>query len=377
MLQKTPIRIAVIGAGALGTEVILRMVSNMELRSRITDIVIIDPDRIDPENVATSRLFGEMFQRDGTSLHGRMKAEIAVEFLQLHGWRATALCDEIADVSGYTLRNEDLLVCCPDNALARVEATYTARILGLPLLDAGVLGDVTPAGRVTWFAPQPEAACYLCGLAEQRRADLLTYALSSSLSCRLPATLAMSDVPLACEALQQTATVLLAQLQRYCQSSPTDRTAGFSRSFALRLRVQKGTWNSETTALPVSPSCPWHPPAHHPLVAVDADQTFAEVLAASPWSGSERLQFAWPLCLRASCRRCGATDEQPRRVAEIRRKGYCHACKTSHQLEPLHIVGSVGPMDAMAKKTPRQLGWNGRLLLELRPALTLQSGEEH
>ncbi len=375
-------RIGVIGAGALGTEVTLRMATEMPQKLSGSTVFVIDPDRLEERNIPLSRLFLAAAKQHGMQVVGRCKAEVAagqLNSLQAQpGGNATgtscpwvAYPVEIADMSWQLLRSLDLLISCTDNALARLEATLAARCLGLPLLDGGVQGDGIDGGRVSFFSPEPEAACYLCGLGEERRAALLAFAATTSLPCTLPKDAGMGNGAWVSASLQQTAQVLLGELRklldRLAQEPPVRRVAA---SWAIRLHVdQERTWQGGTIALRRSASCPWHAGMRSPLVSVAPDQSFAEVLDGLRLPFVPRLQFAWPVCLLAVCWVCGAADRQPRRVAWVRRRGACAHCGTPHQLEPLHTVASVGQNETMAKRTPRQLGWADQQLFEVRRSM--------
>lgn len=337
-------------------------------------LTLVDPDCIAPENILLSPIFRTAFEASGRQLYGQSKSAVAASFLRSHGVATTALPCEIADVSWHRLRDLDLLVSCPDNALARVETTLVARTLRLPLLDAGVLGETAEGGRVSCFSPVDEAACYLCALSEQRRADLLSFAASASLGCRPSPEAAMRDAPLGRNALQHTATILVQVLWRWFLA-PSEPPA---QSSALRLYPRDGAWREERVTLRRSASCPWHPRPHGPFVSVEPDQTFAEALHAFPAGDSRRIQFAWPVCLLAVCECCGALDAQPRRVALVHRQGRCPHCNTPQPLTPRHTVASIGSSDPMAQKTPRQLGWSDRQLFVARPVFTPgREQEEH
>ena len=375
-------RIGLIGAGALGTEVTLRMACELPQMLAGSTVFLVDPDRVEQRNIPLSRLWHAALEEHGARIVGRSKAEIAAQQLdrqarQHQGAMLSPACRwvpfpvEIADLSWPVLRSLDLLLSCTDNALARLESTLAARSLGLPLLDGGVQGEHVEGGRVAFFSPEREAACYLCGLGEERRAALLTFAAATSLPCTMPAGAALGSDVRVSASLQHTAKVMVEQIRSFgeqlAREPPLPRA---DSSWAIRLHASEGgQWRRERIALRRSASCPWHTSMRLPLVAVGPDQSFGQALDGVRLPFVPRLQFAWPMCLRAVCRVCGAADRQPRRVALVRRKGVCAHCQTPHQLEPLQAVASVGKNEPMAKMTPRQLGWADPQLFQVRPGL--------
>lgn len=369
-----PVCVAVVGLGALGTEVILRMAGRPRLGATLKRIILIDPERIERRNIALSPLYQQASQEGRGELPGRFKAEVVAEFLQNRNMCPVSVAFvEFADVSWHVLREADVFISCPDNALARAEVAYTAHVLRRPMLDGGVLGEAGEGGRVTWFSPAQNAACYLCGLAETRRADLLAYAFSKSLSCAMPANAAMGETPFVTASLQRTAAAVVDRLAQYLETlQGSGNPADFLSSWADRIALHAEDWTCERLTLPRSATCPWHNLDNQPLVAVQADESFEQALTRAPRGIAMRLQFAWPLCVLARCRRCGARDVRPKRVALVRRHARCETCGAQGQLEPLQTVSSVGVNEPMAKMTPRQLGWDGELLLQLRPALVLE-----
>ena len=369
-------RIAVIGLGALGTEVTLRLSNTLEAIAGSHHVLLVDPDRLEEANVPLSRLYHAALKDCGPAILDSYKASVATSMLNgTEAFRSkhctwVAHRAEVADVGWGHLRSLDLLISCTDNAMARLETTFAARSLGLPVLDGGVLGGDTEGGRVTCFAPHPDAACYLCGLGEDRRAELLTLASATSLPCTVSPDAAMGSSPQVSASLERTASGLIQELQGMVNSAHVPRRA-WSASWGMRLQPGDGTdgWRSERISLRRSASCPWHSGMRLPLVSVLVDQTFRQALAGLRIPFSPRLQFPWPICLLAVCRVCGARDEQARRVALVRRSGVCKRCRSPHQLAPLRTVASVGENDPVAEMTPRQLGWADRPLLQLRRSL--------
>ena len=363
----TGLRLAVVGCGALGSELCRRLA---ELKH--PQVLVIDPDRLEERNLALSVLFQHVeryAKRRGGAL-GQSKAGLAVRYasdLQAGAaWRAFEA--ELADVGLAELRACDVLLCCADSTLARVETAFAARSLGLPMLDGGIRSHVPFAetaaqqGRVTWFAPSPDAACSLCGLGESRRAEILAYALSPSLGCVAPLRFEpMSGSPAIVEAVAEAMLELLAAHTDAAiqPSASSARIVGLDGEFPQVIELTR------------SAGCPWHrlgDPAT--LVQVAPDRSFA--LSLAELRADSLLELTWPICLRALCRACGRACEPLRRTAYTRRRARCPHCAAAGTLEPLESIDRIWFSHPLAGRTPRELGLPVRQLYRQRPYLRLR-----
>lgn len=152
-------KVMVVGAGALGNEVI----KNLTLMG-IGSIFIVDFDTIELANLSRSVLFRE-------SDSGRKKAEVAaarakelnpnVHVQYFHGDITTALGLGI-------FRRMDVIIGCLDNREARLAVNRFAYWINKPWVD-GAIQEFLGLARV--FVPG-EGACYECTLTEQARRDL-------------------------------------------------------------------------------------------------------------------------------------------------------------------------------------------------------------
>ena len=332
-------RVALVGAGALGSEIARRLMAG-----GLRKLLVIDPDRVEPHNVALSRIF-----TDGDV--GRDKAEVIAETARELGWQAVRA--EIADVGLAVLRHCDVLLSATDSALSRVETAFAARALRMPMLDAGVHSHGIPEGRVSCLAATSDAACYLCGFSDARRAELLAFALSASLGCRLPA--GAEPMTGTTGTVDATASALVALLGEH-------GTARAQTSFALRLHTGMG---SERIELTRSPGCPWHTlPSPDRLVEMPYDQPVRELLAPDTV-----LELPWPVCLHARCRHCGHRVEPLLRTARVRRTLPCSGCGRVGTLDPLESLQTLAPRHPLSARTPRELCLPERQLYHRRRAV--------
>lgn len=152
-------RVMVVGAGALGNEVI----KNLALMG-VGYIYIIDFDTIELANLSRSILFRE-------SDSGRKKAEVAaarakeidpyVHVQYLHG-------DVTTDIGLGVFRRMDVIIGCLDNREARLAVNRFAYWVNKPWVD-GAIQEFLGLARV--FVPG-NGACFECTLTEQARRDL-------------------------------------------------------------------------------------------------------------------------------------------------------------------------------------------------------------
>jgi molybdopterin-synthase adenylyltransferase len=147
-------RVLVVGAGALGNEVL----KNLALVGLGT-IDVIDLDVVEPSNLSRSVLFRT---EDG----GRSKAEVAaaragelnpeIRLTPIHG-------DVITDVGLGVFADVDLVIGCLDNREARLWVNRQCWKVGTPWVDAGIQEI---QGVVKVFVP-PDSACYECAMTER------------------------------------------------------------------------------------------------------------------------------------------------------------------------------------------------------------------
>ncbi len=148
-------RVFVIGAGAIGNEVIKNL-----LLLGFRDLLIWDFDRIEASNLSRTVLF----RREDV---GQSKARVAAErarALALHPdarieWREG---DVVWDLGLGLLRTADLVFGCLDNLEARLAINRACRLVGVPWIDGGI-GELN--SRVGVFLPG-EGGCYECGMSQ-------------------------------------------------------------------------------------------------------------------------------------------------------------------------------------------------------------------
>jgi adenylyltransferase/sulfurtransferase len=142
-------RLLVVGAGALGNEVL----KNLALLG-VGHVVVVDDDDIEPSNLSRSVLFRAADE-------GRAKAECAARSARdiYPDIRVTAIVGDVMAGVGLGLFHwADVVIGAVDNREARVFVNSVCARIGRPWIDGGI--EVLQ-GIVRGFAP-PDTACYEC-----------------------------------------------------------------------------------------------------------------------------------------------------------------------------------------------------------------------
>lgn len=144
----------VIGAGALGNEVL----KNLALMG-IGRILVVDFDMIDDSNLSRSILFR-------ASDNGRRKAEVAAEAIREINPDVAVMwvhCDVNHDIGLGVYRRMDVVIGCLDNRQARLSINEACWRLNKPWID-GAIQELLGIARV--FRPN-DGACYECTLTDE------------------------------------------------------------------------------------------------------------------------------------------------------------------------------------------------------------------
>lgn len=144
-------RVLVVGAGAIGNEVL----KNLALLG-VGTIVVLDMDKIEGSNLSRCVLFRE-------SDRGKGKAEIAASRVQELNPSVKCIsfdCDVVWGVGQGLFRRMDVVVGAVDNRLARYYVNRCCSMFAVPYVDAGMQ---ELRGSVSAFKSS-ETACYECTL---------------------------------------------------------------------------------------------------------------------------------------------------------------------------------------------------------------------
>lgn len=327
-------RILVIGAGALGNEVI----KNLALLG-VGRLAVVDMDRVERSNLSRSVLFRE---RD----EGQLKAECAVASAEeiYPGLRATALAGNVlTDVGRGWFRWADAVVGALDNREARVWVNRACAYTERPWFDGGI--EVLD-GIVRGFAP-PRTACYECTMGAADWAQIDQRRSCAFLARRAAAHRGTPTTP-------TTASVIGAIQAQEVVKFLHGRTALLGRGYLFE-GSHHGSYGIE---YPIKPDCDLHdPPA--PVVA-EAGLTSTSPLSAF-WQRAvhhmgdvDALDLEREIVERLECPSCGLITRCRRQLEAItEEQARCSSCG---ELTVPHFVHSLHRDHPLLSETPAGLG---------------------
>ena len=345
-------RVLVVGAGALGNEVI----KNLALLGLGTTYLI-DLDVVEPSNLSRSVLFRERRRRPAQGRGRRARARELnpeITIIPLHG-------DVITDLGLGLFADVDLVIGCLDNREARLWVNRQCWKTGTPWIDAGIQEI---QGVVKVFVP-PDSACYECAMTE-RDYQLLNLRYSCPLLSR--EEISAGKVPTAPTIASMMAALQVQEALKLLHGMPVaagtawSSTASANQFYSTRLPFRDDCLSHETYPEPVE------------LRALDRDNTVARAFAAAAGRRS-RARSSW--CWTASwssrstaraatgvARSCGrgVRSRRPRRSARsaASRHGPSSSAPSSEDsplvAQPLSRVG-IPPYDIVRVDGPAESGF--------------------
>jgi adenylyltransferase/sulfurtransferase len=312
-------KVLVIGAGALGNEVI----KNLALLG-VGHVAIADMDRVELSNLSRSVLFRETDE-------GQFKAECAARAARgiFSGMQTTALVGNIlADLGLGWFRWADAVIGALDNREARVFVNSACARAGRPWIDGGI--EVLH-GVARGFAP-PQTACYECTMSKVDW-ELLNKRRSCSLIARR--ALAHRGTP----TTPTTASVIGAIQVQEMVKLLHGRGALLGRGFVF----DGAGHTSYTVNYPVAPDCPWHepPPPIEPMPQFNCRTKIGELWqeATRRLGGVDALDFAREIVEKLECPACGRRTDMFLPAERVRDDQlHCPGCRAEYAATFLHSV---------------------------------------
>jgi molybdopterin/thiamine biosynthesis adenylyltransferase len=334
-------KVLVVGAGALGNEVI----KNLALLG-VGTVFVIDLDEVETSNLSRSVLFR---QSDG----GRPKAEVAAERAREINPEVTLIArrgDVITDLGLGLFSDVDVVIGCLDNREARLWVNRQCWKVGTPWVDAGIQEI---QGVVKVFVP-PDSACYECAMTE-RDYQLLNLRYSCPLLRR--EDILLGKVPTAPTIASMMAALEVQEALKVLHGLPV--AAGSAMVF-------NGVTNQfYTTQLPRRDDCLSHETYPEPVaVSLGHGSTAAALFAEArrgmggdaAGSGDDPLTLALDrdLVVAIHCPRCGwRADVLRPRTKVVMAESVCPTCKQPARPE---VVNSVEEGTPLADLTLARLG---------------------
>ncbi|APW61096.1 HesA/MoeB/ThiF family protein [Paludisphaera borealis] len=326
-------KVLVVGAGALGNEVI----KNLALVGLGT-IYVIDLDDVEPSNLSRSVLFRAA---DGGLPKARVAARRAgeinpdVRFVPMRG-------DVLNDVGLGLFAEVDVVIGCLDNREARLWVNRQCWKTSTPWVDAGIQEI---QGVVKVFTP-PHSACYECAMTE-RDYQLLNLRYSCPLLKR--DEILAGKVPTAPTIASMMGALQVQEALKLLHDMPV---AGGS---AL---VFNGVGNQfYTTKLPFRDDCLSHETYPEPIaLPLGRGATVAALFdAARPaLSGPLHLTLDRELVEAVECPRCGGREEVMRPRTRVRQAdAVCPKCREAGR--PV-VVSRIDEGTPLAGRTLAEVG---------------------
>jgi molybdopterin/thiamine biosynthesis adenylyltransferase len=363
--------LAVVGVGALGSEVCRILAKAGQVRA-----VLIDPDRVEAKNLAHSamlRLGYDVPAADEPVPPHKVTvvARAAERTFGQRGW--VILPMEISDVERSILAECALILSCTDSSLARCETSWTARLLGKEVVDGGLKSEVERHGRVSLFAARRESACYLCQMSEVRRAEILQYAMAPSLGCMaqpviVPMDASTSMISLTAERMVDTGMRILSKQHAHGEEQSIDGM----ESRAWLYETNESAIGCDEILLTRSSTCPWHEGvAEEHFVLAQPKETIACLLREAALRDELHrrmvVDLQWPRCLRARCTQCGAEQRVAQRLGLMRRRGVCAFCGMPQRLDAIEVVRTIGEDSTYRENKLEELGFSTEQIFCVRP----------
>jgi molybdopterin/thiamine biosynthesis adenylyltransferase len=327
-------KVLVIGAGALGNEVI----KNLALLG-LGHIVVADMDRIEPSNLSRSVLFRQTDE-------GHSKAECAARAARelFPAIRAKAVHGNVlADLGLGFFRWADVVVGALDNREARVFVNSACARVRRPWFDGGI--EVLQ-GIVRGFAP-PKTACYECTMSKVDW-EILNQRRSCSLLARR--AIAQRGTPTTPTTASVIGALQAQEAVKYLHGRKSLLGEGF---------IFEGLEHSSyKTTYRLNPECPWHeePPPIEALEDFDSDVKLERVWheAARRLNGLDALDFSRPIVEALECVSCNTRQEVLQPAEKIYEDQLlCPHCKK--ESAPLFLQ-SLAQGHPLLAKTPREIG---------------------
>lgn len=331
-------RVLVIGAGALGNEII----KNLALLG-IGHLLVVDMDHIELSNLSRSCLYR-------ASDEGKPKAECAARAAKeiYPEMDARALTGSVmADLGLGWFRWAQVVIGAVDNREARVFINASCARTGRPWIDGGI--EVLQ-GIARGFAP-PQTPCYECTMS-QTDWDLINQRRSCSLLARR--AIAQRGTP----TTSTTASVIGA-----IQAQEAVKILHGMNSLAGSGFIYDGLHHqSYSTAYSINPDCGWHEPAA-PIETVEEFHSGTPMQSIWDWAarklgGVDAIDFGRELVESLACPKCGKTTESLMPLERITPDmSLCEACDTERIPTFFHSIAAGSPL---LSRTVRELGLPGR-----------------
>jgi adenylyltransferase/sulfurtransferase len=348
------LNVMVVGAGALGNEVI----KNLTLLG-MGAIYIVDRDVIELSNLTRSVLFC-VPQVQQIIANQTPKAEFAAARVRELNpdVRAIPIVKEIADVGLGVLARMHLVFSCLDNELARLEVSWACQRVNVPFVDAGLGMTNYSSGLISLF-PGSAGPCYACRKGKQRRREMLRELSGVEDPCwmkerRLEERGAVSTTPL------MASVIGAMQVEMGLRHILTHQPVSPSEGKSVRVLLAPAPL-MESFSFGVSSECSLHESVVGEITRLNGPCSKDISVAELIWSTNEgtespegELCLDWPHIMEAGCRQCGRVWQPMMRKARLQRVG-CPSCKSTNLTER-QVLTAIDISSPWASMTVTQVG---------------------
>lgn len=343
--------VLVIGAGALGNEVI----KNLALMG-VGRLWIIDRDHVELSNLTRSILFctPEIEKHIESKAP---KAELAAARVREINpdVEVKAFVGEFADLGLGVVRRCDVVFSCLDNEMARLEAGWACNRLDKPLVDGG-LGLINYSNGLVSIFPGKQGPCYACRKGNNRRRQLLQELYGREDPCWIKEKLQEeSDIVSTTPLMSSVVAAFQVEVGLRKLLNGDDAEPELGRAFRVALAPEPSL---ETFTFARSPNCPLH----------EQDSYLGEVREFSDASSSERtpeqlleetssdyISLDWPYTAEARCQSCSHEWKPLVRRSRFR-KAVCPECGSA-EVGETEVMTEIEKGSDWAKKTFQELGF--------------------
>lgn len=348
--EHTAIVALVVGAGALGNEVI----KNLALIG-VRTLWIADRDVVEASNLTRSVLFCtadiDRHIKEGTPkavLAGQRAREINPDV------SVASYVGEIADLGYGVIRRADAIFSCVDNEMARLELSWACARLRKPVVDGGLGLMNYSSGQVSVF-PSEGGPCYACRKGAERRRQLLQDLQGREDPCwrkedAIETAQGVATTPL----MASVVAAFQVELALRAVRIPSSDVKGHAYQITMH-----PTPTLDTVTFERSPLCPLHDPE-----SVMTNVRECHDGRSNSWTPAELLcrtdapdglvVFDWPITARAQCRSCGHEWEPLVRRARFRGQR-CPECRDGDVVET-EVLSAVSADSPWAHRTLTELG---------------------
>ncbi len=337
-------RVVVVGAGALGNE-ILKLLALLG----VGRVLVVDFDTVAASNLSRTVLF-----RDGDV--GKPKATLAAERAGAidPGVAVRAIDGDIGrDLGLAALREADVVIGGVDSVNARWATNRRCRLAGVPWIDAGISAT---QGQVTRYLPD-RGACYECTFTATTAARFNARFSCTGLTRRVPD----ASVPTTAVVASLVAALAVDDAVRLLH----DPAGGMGLPAGHRLSVLLDARRQFEDELPIDPACAAHaaPPVPDRRLRDGASAMTPASLAAGAGLAGGTVELGFDLVESFACGRCAAIEPIGRPAALVfDDEAICPTCGTERAPA---IVSAVSPQSPAWERPLADLGVADRDLLRL------------